>query len=91
MPPDSQSIRGYLGLRRGWPFLIAASLLLSACDPPTEPVEASQVAGVWEAKGPGGRSGTLELKADGTFEGVDLPERVFYPSTFDDKYGGPPD
>jgi hypothetical protein len=33
----------------------------------------------------------LELKADGTFEGLDLPDRVFYPSTSDEKYGGPPD
>jgi hypothetical protein len=91
MQPDSRSIRGSIGLHRGWPFLIAVSLLLSACDPPTEPVEASQVVGVWEAEGPDGRTGTLELKDDGTFEGVDLPDRVFYPSTFHDKYGGPPD
>ena len=32
----------------------------------------------------------MELKPDGTFQGVDLPERVFY-TTFDEKYGGPPD
>lgn len=91
MPPDLRNTRRSIGLRRGWPFLLATSLLLSACAPPTEPVESSQVVGVWEAKGPGGRTGTLDLKADGTFEGVDLPDRVFYPSTFDEKYGGPPD
>lgn len=90
MPSDSQSTRGSGGLRRGWPLLVAVSLTLSACDSPTEAVEASQVVGVWEARGPSGRTGTLELRADGTFEGVDLPERVFY-STFDEKYGGPPD
>lgn len=63
---------------------------LPACDSASEPVTKDEVLGSWIASGPGGRTGTLVFKDDGSFEGRDLPDRVFY-STFDAKHGGPPD
>lgn len=71
-------------------LLFCLSIACAACAPAAQPVSESEVAGTWLCKGPDGRVANLELRADGTLSGSELPDRVFY-STFSEKYGGPPD
>lgn len=71
-------------------LFVVLLLLLTACDPPSKPVDDATIEGKWVTSGPNGRAGTIVFSDDKKFLGSDLPDRVFY-GTFDDKHGGPPD
>jgi hypothetical protein len=59
-------------------FVLVLLCVSTACSSPTYTrLAAADIEGVWLSSGPEGRTGKLEFRIDGTFQGAGLPDVMF--------------